>query len=69
MQKINVRGISGANKCMHMVAIAYNLKKLLKYTIKKPKSRAKTAVLSKLEKWVIIKFNNYFLRPLNLDMK
>lgn len=40
MRKVNVRGIAGANKCMHMAAIAYNLKKLLKYTTKKSKSGA-----------------------------
>jgi hypothetical protein len=31
MRKINTRGIESANKVMLMAAIAYNLKKLLKY--------------------------------------
>ena len=35
MSKVNTRGINQANKCMLMAAVAYNLKKLLKFT--KPK--------------------------------
>ena len=31
MRKVNTRGIEQANKCMHLAAIAYNLKKLLKF--------------------------------------
>jgi transposase len=42
MRKVNVRGLAGANKCMHMAATAYNLKKLLKYTTKKVKNGAST---------------------------
>jgi len=38
MRKINVRGLVGANKCMHLAATAYNLKKLLKYKSIKAKS-------------------------------
>jgi len=41
MRKINVRGIKGANKCMLMAATAYNLKKLLKFTQKPIKNKAK----------------------------
>lgn len=32
MRRVNTRGIEQANKCMLMAAIAYNLKKLLKFT-------------------------------------
>lgn len=35
MRRINTRGIEQANKCMLMAAIAYNLKKLLKFTTRK----------------------------------
>lgn len=35
MRRINIRGIKLANKCMIMAAIAYNLKKLLKWTVRK----------------------------------
>lgn len=49
MRKINVKGLLGANKCMHMAATAYNLKKLLKYSSQKVKSEAKTLTLQFLE--------------------
>ncbi len=35
VRRINTRGIEQANKCMLMAAIAYNLKKLLKFTARK----------------------------------
>jgi len=35
MRRVNTRGLAQANKCMLMAAIAYNLKKLLKFTTKK----------------------------------
>lgn len=35
MRRVNTRGIEQANKCMLMAAIAYNLKKLLKFTATK----------------------------------
>ena len=35
MRRVNTRGIKQANKCMLMAAIAYNLKKLLKFTTRK----------------------------------
>ncbi len=40
MGKVNVRAIQGANKCIHMSATAYNLKKLLKYITNFSKSGA-----------------------------
>ena len=41
LRKINTIGIEQANKVMHMAAIAYNLKKYLKFTAKTVKSDAK----------------------------
>ena len=41
LQKINTIGIVQANKVMHMSAIAYNLKKYLKFMTKRVKSDAK----------------------------
>lgn len=41
LRKINTIGINGANKVMHMSAIAYNLKKYLKFISKTVKSDAK----------------------------
>jgi len=36
MKRVNTRGIGQANKCMLMAAIAYNLKKLMKFKSDKP---------------------------------
>jgi hypothetical protein len=35
MKRVNTRGIKQAQKCMLMAAVAYNLKKLLKWQITK----------------------------------
>nr|WP_246067775.1 transposase [Changchengzhania lutea] len=40
LRKINTLGIKQANKVMHLSAIAYNLKKYLKFTQKRVKSGA-----------------------------
>lgn len=48
LRKVNTIGIQQANKCMHMAAIAYNLKKLLKYTVQRTGSGAKA--LNRVEK-------------------
>ncbi len=40
LRKINTIGLGQANKCMHLSAIAYNLKKYLKFTEKRSKSGA-----------------------------
>lgn len=42
MRRVNTRGIQQANKCMLMAAIAYNLKKLMKWTTKKVKTDVKS---------------------------
>jgi hypothetical protein len=36
MKRINTRGIKQANKCMMMAAIAYNLKKMMKFKTTRP---------------------------------
>ena len=41
MRRVNTRGIKQANKCMLMAAIAYNLKKLMKWTSKKIQAEVK----------------------------
>ncbi len=40
MRKINIIGLAQANKCMHLSAIAYNLKKYLKFTRETVQSQA-----------------------------
>lgn len=59
MRKINTIGIKQANKVMHLSAIAYNLKKYLKFEEKRSKSGAKQlAFMVKLKSI----FQNLFLR-------
>jgi hypothetical protein len=40
MRRINTRGIKLANKCMIMATIAYNIKKALKFKVRKVKAMA-----------------------------
>lgn len=47
LRKINTIGIKQANKVMHMSAIAYNLKKYLKFIQKTVKSEAKAMALTR----------------------
>ncbi len=42
LRKINTIGIKQANKVMHMTAMAYNIKKYLKFITKKAKSNKQT---------------------------
>ena len=44
LEKVNTLGIKQANKIMHLAAIAYNLKKYLKFITKTAKSEAKALV-------------------------
>jgi transposase len=46
MKRINAKGIEQANKCMTMAAVAYNLKKLLKYTTRPLQSNLKSLKIS-----------------------
>jgi len=36
MKRVNTRGIKQANKCMLMAAVAYNIKKMMKFNIQRP---------------------------------
>lgn len=42
MRRVNTRGLKGANKCMLMAAVAYNLKKLMNFTAPKVVAMVKT---------------------------
>ena len=48
MGRVNTRGIRQANKCMLMAAVAYNLKKLMKW--KETKVQTTVMALKKAEK-------------------
>lgn len=54
MKRVNTRGIKQANKCMLMAAVAYNLKKLLKW---------KPTQISTIVKSMEIKAEKAFLKP------
>ena len=45
LRKINTIGIQQANKVMHMSAIAYNIKKYMKFISKKAKSKIENMCL------------------------
>ncbi len=64
MRKVNTLGISQANKVMHLSAMAYNLKKYLKFTTK----HVKIGVLdiSKALKNIIEDLNKDFLSLVNI---
>ncbi len=50
MRKVNTRGLAQANKVMHMAAVAYNLKKYLKFIEKRVKSgEASRSLLQKVK--------------------
>ncbi|WP_062055463.1 IS1182 family transposase [Aquimarina longa] len=61
LRKINTLGIKQANKVMHVSAMAYNLKKYLKFIKKTMKSKAKTINTLFLIKLMFIGFIYYFL--------
>ena len=52
LRKINAIGLGQANKVMHLAAIAYNLKKYLKFTQKRAKSGASALALCFFRKWM-----------------
>nr|WP_308993950.1 transposase [Mariniflexile sp. KMM 9835]MDQ8213520.1 transposase [Mariniflexile sp. KMM 9835] len=62
LRKINTIGIKQANKVMHMAAMAYNLKKYLKFTQKRVKSGAGMLALLFCLKKRVYKLEKLFLR-------
>ncbi len=66
LRKINTLGIKQANKVMHLSAIAYNLKKYLKFTQKRVKSGAGMLALLFLVKKTVYKLEKLFLRNLKI---
>ena len=75
MRKVNTIGIKQANKVMQMAAIAYNLKKYLKFIQKLAKSKAKSlALIESLQNGLvafmrsIIIASNFGLRRLKLNL-
>lgn len=64
LRKINTMGIEQANKVMHLSAIAYNLKKYLKFASKRVKSVASSLLFSKMMKEVFYEALFFQMRPL-----
>lgn len=65
MKRVNTRGIKLANKCMMMAAIAYNLKKMMKFKVNRPMA-AQIQLLQQADHF----FDNLFfllVRLSNLD--
>jgi hypothetical protein len=60
LRKINTIGLAQANKVMHLSAIAYNLKKYLKFAQKRARSGARSLASSFIPKWP---FPNPFSTP------
>jgi len=69
MRKVNTRGIHQANKVMLMAAIAYNLKKFLKFTENKMEIKASTTCFFELVKIMFENLNRSILRPPNFETK
>jgi len=69
LRKINTIGIEQANKVMHMSAIAYNLKKYLKFIHKTAKSGVKAGKLILWFKKGLCKLVKSILRPLNFRIQ
>jgi len=66
MRKINTIGVEQANKVMHLSAIAYNLKKYLKFAQKPIKSGAGTLALTGFVKSTLQDLYGTFVKLLKL---
>ena len=67
LRKVNTIGIRQANKCMHMAAAAYNLKKYLKFEQKRAKSGAKARAFAVLLKTRLEDFKGAILSPFHFN--
>nr|WP_257212917.1 transposase [Maribacter sp. 4U21] len=69
LRKINTIGLAQANKVMHLSAIAYNLKKYLKFERKRVKSGAGQLALKALAKSVLQNLFQASVTHRNLDFR
>ena len=65
LRKINVKGKAGAHKCMLMAAIAYNIKKLMKFLSRKRQTKAQS-VFVPLKKHTLLTKNSVLLTILRM---
>jgi len=69
LRKINTIGIQQANKVMHMAAIAYNIKKYLKYITKKAQANKKSvAFYLEMKKQLLFGHIENFKQPYNWNI-
>ena len=70
LRKINTIGLKQANKVMHLSAVAYNLKKYLKFIENRTKIKAEVVLSIYFRKNMVYKLKILFLRhskhPVNL---
>ena len=66
LRKINTIGIKQANKVMHLSAVAYNLKKYLKFIAKHVKSEAGSQFFTFQEKINLSTCIDFILSQLNI---
>jgi hypothetical protein len=62
MKRVNTRGIKLANKCMMMAAVAYNLKKMMKFKTVRP-----IAAMMQLPKEAAHFLNTYFFASCSFE--
>ena len=67
LRKINTKGIKQANKVMHLSAVAYNLKKYLKFISKKVKNDRGISFLHILSKYVFKNKHLFVLSSLDFS--
>jgi transposase len=67
LRKINTKGIKQANKVMHLSAVAYNLKKYLKFITKKVKDDRGVSFLHILSKYVFKNKQMFVLSSLDFS--
>lgn len=63
LRKVNTIGLKQVNKCMHLSAMAYNLKKYLKFTQKRIKSGAGMLAFIQMLKNIWYELNKFDFRP------
>lgn len=69
LRKINTIGLGQANKVMHLSAIAYNLKKYLKFDQKRAESGVMTPALARWAKSALEPLFGAFVKHRNLDFR
>jgi ABC-type anion transport system duplicated permease subunit len=62
MKRVNTRGIKNANKHVLMASLTYNLKKYLRFMVKKPTIQVQKMQLKQRKATILLKTNFYKLK-------